>query len=58
MSNPEWWERAISGTCSHGGHGWDGDTCSDAPDHDCGEPGRPVEVAQCPGCWDVWDEAH
>lgn len=26
--------------------------------HDCGEPGRPVQVAQCPGCWDVWDEAH
>ena len=31
MSNPEWWERAVSGTCIHGGHGWDGDTCSDAP---------------------------
>jgi hypothetical protein len=29
--NPAWWEAAISGTCSHGGHGWDGDTCSDAP---------------------------
>ena len=29
-TNPEWWERAVSGTCSHGGHGWDGDTCSDA----------------------------
>ena len=28
--NPEWWERAIAGVCSHGGHGWDGDTCSDA----------------------------
>jgi hypothetical protein len=30
-TNPEWWERAVAGLCSHGGHGWDGDTCSDAP---------------------------
>lgn len=30
-ANPEWWERAVAGACSHGGHGWDGDTCSDAP---------------------------
>ena len=34
MSNPEWWQRAVSGTCSHGGHGWDGGTCSDAPPED------------------------
>ena len=31
-ANPEWWERAIAGLCSHGGHGWDGETCSDAPE--------------------------
>jgi hypothetical protein len=30
--NPAWWEAAIAGLCSHGGHGPDGDTCSDAPD--------------------------
>jgi hypothetical protein len=29
--NPERWERAIAGQCSHGGHGWDGETCDDAP---------------------------
>jgi hypothetical protein len=29
--NPEWWERAVAGVCSHGGHGWNGETCSDAP---------------------------
>lgn len=22
-------ESALAGTCSHGGHGWDGETCSD-----------------------------
>ena len=31
-ANPEWWEQAVAGVCSHGGHGWDGDTCSDAPE--------------------------
>jgi hypothetical protein len=30
-ANPDWWERAIAGICSHGGHGWDGDVCTDAP---------------------------
>jgi hypothetical protein len=30
-TNPGWWERAVAGECSHGGHGWDGETCSDAP---------------------------
>jgi hypothetical protein len=30
-ANPRWWENAVAGTCSHGGHGWDGDTCDDAP---------------------------
>jgi hypothetical protein len=30
-ASPAWWERAIAGECSHGGHGWDGETCSDAP---------------------------
>ena len=24
-------EAAIAGRCSHGGHGWDGETCSDIP---------------------------
>lgn len=38
-ANPRWWETAIAGTCSHGGHGWDGDTCSDAPAEP--EPVRP-----------------
>jgi hypothetical protein len=28
--NPAWWENAIAGTCSHGGHDWDGDPCDDA----------------------------
>jgi hypothetical protein len=28
--NPDWWERAIAGLCSHGGHGPD-ETCDDAP---------------------------
>jgi hypothetical protein len=27
--NPQWWEAAKAGCCSHGGHGWDGETCSD-----------------------------
>jgi len=31
VSNPDWWERAIAGECSHGGHGWDGDTCDEGP---------------------------
>jgi len=31
-ANPDWWERAVAGACSHGGHGWDGETCSDAPE--------------------------
>ena len=26
---PEWWQAAVSGQCSHGGHGWDGETCND-----------------------------
>jgi hypothetical protein len=25
-------ERALAGVCSHGGHGWDGDTCSEIHD--------------------------
>jgi len=29
--NPAWWEAAIAGRCSHGGHGPD-ETCSDGPD--------------------------
>jgi anti-sigma regulatory factor (Ser/Thr protein kinase) len=29
---PAWWEAAKAGRCSHGGHGWDGETCSDADD--------------------------
>lgn len=43
-TNPEWWERAITGLCSHGGHGWDGDTCGDAPvtDLECPECGAPA----------------
>lgn len=28
--NPGWWENAIVGTCSHGGHDWEGDTCDEA----------------------------
>lgn len=31
-ANPGWWERAVAGVCSHGGHGWDGEVCSDAPE--------------------------
>jgi hypothetical protein len=27
--NPRWWEAAVRGTCSHGGHEWDGETCDD-----------------------------
>jgi hypothetical protein len=26
--------------------------------HDCGAPGRPVDVAQCAGCWDYMDEQY
>jgi hypothetical protein len=26
------------------------------PKHDCGEPGRPVDVAICGDCWDYMDE--
>jgi hypothetical protein len=26
-----WWTDAVAGKCSHGGHGWDGETCTDAP---------------------------
>jgi hypothetical protein len=42
---PDWWVRAIAGTCSHGGHGWDGETCSDAPAElvDCEECGAPCD---------------
>lgn len=29
-ASPVAWERAVAGVCSHGGHGWDGETCSDA----------------------------
>ncbi len=29
--NPRWWENAVAGICTHGGHDWDGETCSDAP---------------------------
>jgi len=25
------WRAAVAGECSHGGHGWDGETCSDIP---------------------------
>jgi hypothetical protein len=31
-------EAALAGVCSHGGHGWDGDTCSD------------ITAAGCPVC--------
>jgi hypothetical protein len=41
-ANPDWWERAVAGQCSHGGHGWDGETCSDAPAA-CAECGGPVD---------------
>ena len=27
--NPPGWEAAVSGACSHGGHGWDGEQCED-----------------------------
>jgi hypothetical protein len=37
-ANPGWWEAAANGTCSHGGHDWDGETCDDAP------------AAACPSC--------
>lgn len=34
-SGPEWHQRAVAEQCSHGGHGWEGETCGDA---DEGEP--------------------
>jgi hypothetical protein len=33
-ANPAWWTAAIEGTCTHGGHGYDGDECTDAPADD------------------------
>lgn len=44
--NPAWWERAVAGVCSHGGHGWDGETCSDA---DCSECGAALVVSATRG---------
>lgn len=54
-ANPRWWEAAIAGTCSHGGHGWDGDTCDDAPAQATDETGSQEtsdeETSEnCPRC--------
>ncbi len=50
------WERAVAGVCSHGGHGWDGEECSDIADAHakckfCGETERKHchECSACPG---------
>jgi anti-sigma regulatory factor (Ser/Thr protein kinase) len=47
--NPEWWEAAVAGRCSHGGHGWDGETCSD----DDGRPHGLHMVALLARMWGV-----
>jgi serine/threonine-protein kinase RsbW len=50
--NPAWWEAAKAGRCSHGGHGWDGETCSD--DDGLGRRGLAiVEAIAGPGGWGV-----
>jgi hypothetical protein len=41
--NPAWWESAVAGTCSHGGHGPDGETCDDAPPEDVKPDPQPAE---------------
>lgn len=39
---PRGWEAAIAGTCSHGGHGWDGDTCDEISEEPL--PGMPASA--------------
>lgn len=58
-TNPEWWERAVAGLCSHGGHGDDGETCSDYyADSIMAEIDHDISIGQVPATVASFAELH